>query len=130
MGDAREGMAGDAWRRAFETRIEPRAEALHLTLIGELDLAARPQLEELTLAALLADRGPNVIIDLRPLTFLDASGLRALTALTTRLATAGARAQLIPAPPAVHRVFEITGLAKRFSFLAAGDPPGEDPPLP
>jgi anti-sigma B factor antagonist len=130
MGDDRERTAGDAWRAAFQTQIELRGDTLCVSLIGELDLAAAPQLDDLALAALLTDQGARVTIDLRHLTFLDASGLRALVSLKARLATVGAYVELLAGPPKIQRLFEITGLAEYFSFSTAGDPAAEPPHPP
>jgi anti-anti-sigma factor len=57
------------------------ADAVRLVLHGELDIASAPQLDE-TAAAATADL--PMVVDLRPLTFIDSTGMRALLRLRNR----------------------------------------------
>ena len=70
-----------------------------LRVAGELDIATTPHLE-----AALTDLSGTVLIDCAELSFIDASGIRALVAASTRL-----HIQLANVTPFVGRVFEITG---------------------
>lgn len=74
---------------------------------GELDLAgadlARQALVELT--------GPNVMLDLSGLTFLDVSGLRAIVSAKQRADATGGALRIQGARGSVRRVFDLTGLA-------------------
>lgn len=76
-------------------------------LVGELDLAYAGPVR----AALVGIAGPEVVVDLSDLTFIDASGLSALVAARGQMATEGHRLLLVGAGSAVRRVFELTGLA-------------------
>jgi anti-anti-sigma factor len=58
---------------------------LVLAVSGELDLATAPQLQEKITAA--REAGEGVRLDLRPLTFIDSSGLRVLLGRPSTRAT-------------------------------------------
>ncbi len=72
---------------------------------GELDLAAVPSLE-----AVLATSGSRVVVDLRDVTFLDASGLGVLVTASDRARRAGGAVRLVGASSQVRRVVTITRL--------------------
>lgn len=59
--------------------------------------------------------GASIIIDLRGLTFMDATGLSALLAFAGEERTCG----FVAGPRNVQRVFEITGTADRLNWVAA-----------
>ena len=89
-----------------------------VTLAGELDLAGAGPLER----ALAAVEAEAVVIDLRELTFMDSSGLRAIAVAAQRTQDAGRRFALIPGEAQVMRVFDITRMRERLEFVAdAGD---------
>jgi anti-anti-sigma factor len=77
---------------------------------GDLDLAAIPVFAA---ACSDADTGAPVALDLRGLEFIDSSGLHAIVELHAAIRT---RLAIIPGPPRVHRVFELTGLAALLPF--------------
>ena len=87
---------------------------MRIVLAGELDLVGAPRLEE-TLRTFLYTGFGRVVIDLRRLSFIDSTGLH----LMLRYAEAARRAELrlsIPGPPAVQRIFELTGTDALFDF--------------
>ena len=106
--------------KQFTVNLEDREGSLLVVARGELDLATAPELE-----AALAERNGNepVTIDLRGLTFLDSSGLRAILTLDRRLAETGGKLTLVRGAKAVHQVFEIAGLDKKLDFV-------DEPELP
>jgi anti-sigma B factor antagonist len=57
------------------------------------------------------------VLDLRPLTFMDSSGLRALLAADTRAREAGGRLVLIRGDERVQRVLRITRLDERLEIV-------------
>jgi len=97
-------------------------ETIELVLAGELDLATR----ELVRDALMEVGEPapqRLVLDLSGLTFIDVSGLHVLLAAAERCrASAAPTLKLVPGPPPVHEVFEITGLADRLPFTASSGP--------
>ena len=94
--------------KLFDVAISRQADGgVSVTLTGELDLSTLERLE----TALDGDLGPKtglVVLDLRELTFLDSSGLRAILALDADVREQGGRFVLIQGPRRVHRVFELT----------------------
>jgi anti-sigma B factor antagonist len=91
-----------------------------LSLEGELDIAG---IEELTthVEQAYASPSPHVLIDLRALTFIDGTGVRAIVGAVLLL---GDRTVIHAGPPRVHRVFELTGAARALPFI---DPPTPHP---
>jgi anti-sigma B factor antagonist len=93
---------------------------------GELDLSTGPALER-AIGGLLDDPSVRTItLDLRPLRFIDSTGLRILIATDGQLRADGRRLQVIKGPPSVHRVFELALLEERLSFVD-GDGTGDGP---
>jgi anti-anti-sigma factor len=88
-----------------------------LTLRGELDLATAPELEQLVSERL--DGGQDVVVDLRPLEFMDSSGIRVLVAAHARAARAGARLFVVrpETDSAVARIVEVSGLDGELNLL-------------
>jgi anti-sigma B factor antagonist len=87
-----------------------------LKLGGELDVDSVSALERAAKRCLSADA---VTLDLSGLTFIDSTGLASI-ALVSRLRERDGRAlKLVPGPPAVQRLFEITGLIDALPFVSA-----------
>jgi len=84
-----------------------------IELLGELDIAGAPSLEEEFLSVDASDAA-EVVCDLRGLQFIDSTGIRLLLMATDR--SAPGRFRIIRGPQQVHRVFEITDLVKRLPF--------------
>ncbi|MGK4906913.1 STAS domain-containing protein [Streptomyces albus] len=79
-------------------------------LHGEIDLAVvlatTPQLYALTTAP-----APRLVADLRPVSFIDCSGLALLVDIRARVLAGGGTFTLVCADPRVLRLLRITGLA-------------------
>jgi anti-anti-sigma factor len=92
-------------------------ELVVLSLEGELDIAG---VEELMGHAGAAAAQPvaRVVIDLRALTFIDGTGVRAVARAARRI---GDRVVLYPGPSRVQHVFALTGLLRALPFST---PPG------
>jgi anti-sigma B factor antagonist len=101
-----------------ELVIETRDAAAvpQLVLAGEFDLAGIPHFEE-ALAAVDANHPRAIVIDLTGLVFMDSSGLRALVTAHDRAQRAGRRLAIVPGPPQVRRVFEITQTAEHLDLV-------------
>jgi anti-sigma B factor antagonist len=99
-------------------RIESHAghDVGRLSLVGEFDLAAIERFEA-GVERLEADAPETIIIDLSALTFMDSSGLRALVMADQRARRAGRRLAIVPGPPLVRRVFEVTQLTDRLDLI-------------
>jgi anti-sigma B factor antagonist len=74
-----------------------------------------PKLEE-TLRTFLYTGFGRVVLDLRRLTFIDSTGLNLMLRYGTAARSAGLGFGLIPGPPAVQRIFEVTNTADLFDF--------------
>ena len=107
-------MAVSAFRRpeAFEPIFEARSEDeggfAQVLLYGELDIASVPLLEQEL--ERIEERGSQVVaLDLGGLTFIDASGLRAVLSVEARARKDGRALSLVRAGQSVRRVFDLTG---------------------
>jgi anti-sigma B factor antagonist len=82
--------------------------AYTLTLKGELDLYSTPLLAA-ELEALTPD-GPEVVVDLAAVTFLDSTALGAILLGVRRLRQAGGGMALVSSNPATTRLLSIVGV--------------------
>ena len=98
----------------METREEDGK--AQLLLFGEFDLAGIQQFET-ALAEIEVVEPPILVVDLSGLDFMDSSGLRALVMADQRATKAGRRFAIVPGPPTVRRVFEITQLDGRLDLI-------------
>jgi anti-sigma B factor antagonist len=89
-----------------------------LTVQGEVDMATVDGLRARLTDA--CERGAAVTVDLRRVSFLDCTGLRLLLEQAELSARSGCELELIPGPPCVQRLFELTGAAERLRFVSAG----------
>jgi anti-sigma B factor antagonist len=99
----------------FRCDVYPEREHVRVAPVGELDLASVPELEQ-TLSELRASGFDHLILDLRGLVFLDSSGLHLLLDLASAARADAHRLELIAGPPAVQRVFELTGTIATLPF--------------
>lgn len=107
-------------RLRFETVV--RHGLAVVTLAGELDLdgaaLVEPELERLLLDPEVAE----VVVDLRGLQFMDSSGLRLVAVADARAKAGGHGFGLVAGTEPVQKVFEITGMAQRLTFVAPPEP--------
>jgi anti-anti-sigma factor len=78
-----------------------------MALCGEFDMATAPRLDS-SLAPFEDDGVSAIVLDLCDLTFIDASGLRALLRARDRAKTSGHQLILVGASASARRLFEIT----------------------
>ena len=88
-----------------------------IALSGELDLSTLDQLQA-ELDQTLDGRPELVVLDLRKLTFLDSSGLRAVLSLHAGLQEQAGRLVLVQGPRRVHRVLELTRADDELEIVA------------
>jgi anti-anti-sigma factor len=104
-----------------EFLIDPRADATHILLAGEFDLAALPAFYRAIHRALKANP-VRVVINLDGVTFIDSSGLGALVDGYHTTTALGIGYRIGPAAtPAVARVFAVTGLDEALAADPADD---------
>ena len=76
-----------------------------ITVVGEVDIESSRSLTE-AVVTVAADRTDEILLDLRAVTFIDSSGLHALT----RLCAAVPTLRVVEVSPHVKRVLELAGL--------------------
>ena len=97
-----EGPPGDTFR------VEPGDQSDTLRLIGELDMSSIGELDGALHAHL---QGSSALtLDLRDLTFVDSTGIRALVKVALSLDGRGARLRLVSPRPMVDRLFQLVDL--------------------
>jgi anti-anti-sigma factor len=85
-----------------------------LVLRGELDMLSSPELEATVLVA--KRDASSLILDLSRLTFIDLRGLRMVLFAKELCEWDGCEFRLVPGPPSVQRVFELTDLLDSLPF--------------
>jgi anti-sigma B factor antagonist len=99
----------------FEAVVSEEGNVRTIALRGECDLQLFPDVDELFSKSV--DNGFKAVrIDLRGLTFIDSSGIRALLLAMRRSQRKAAKLTITPGPPEVMRVFELLGLKNAFPF--------------
>jgi anti-sigma B factor antagonist len=99
----------------FRVEVASKGEASVVSVIGELDLASSPALEE-ELARLAAGNAPLVIVDLSELEFMDSTGLSVLVRAHQRSEETGQRFGLVNGSQQVQRLLTLTGVAERLTL--------------
>jgi anti-anti-sigma factor len=100
----------------FTITSAEHAGVTRLTLRGEFDLAGIDQFNRAVHA--VETREPvALVIDMSALAFMDSSGLRALITAHERAQKGGWRLAIVPGPPAVRRVFEVTQMDERLDLI-------------
>lgn len=98
--------------------VEVRHEkgAVHVALQGELDISSAERVEQELRR--VEDMSPStMVLDLRPLRFIDSTGLRLVLAADLRARRDGRRLLIVRGPDIVHRVFRIALLDRRLEFV-------------
>jgi anti-anti-sigma factor len=106
-----------------EIAVEEHKDFVLVRLVGEIDLAAVNIVESTLLP--LEKRFPNVIIDLRGVSFLDSTGLRAIVSAHTR-SRQGGELKIVRGPKQVQKLLNMTGLDKLLPLIDASELPGTD----
>jgi anti-sigma B factor antagonist len=99
----------------FQCEVQPERGAARVFALGSLDVAAAPVLDEQLRE--LRDAGfRRLIVDLSKLSFMDSTGLRLLLKWDGDARQDGFAIDVVPGPPAVQRVFELTGTSDLLRF--------------
>jgi anti-anti-sigma factor len=105
----------------FDLRVVRSDERMQIVPCGELDIATSPQLEQAVLEA-TAHAVPELVLDLRELTFMDSTGLRTLAQAHVKAERAGTVLSIWRGPRQIERVLEISGLGP---LLPLADAPAD-----
>jgi anti-sigma B factor antagonist len=92
----------------------PDGDCAVLQVTGEVDVYTAPALRD-RIRDLAAKGAVHLIVDLRPVDFLDSTGLGVLVGGLKRLREDGGSLALAIGTPRILRVFQITGLTKAFA---------------
>ncbi|MBB5936587.1 STAS domain-containing protein [Streptomyces zagrosensis] len=101
------------WHSEFQARCWYDGTITVVELQGEIDIVAAESLAP-RLRRLTAVQGQEVIVDLRPVTFMDCSGLGMLCALHERLVARGRRLRVVATRPLALKMLRLTGLHGAF----------------
>jgi anti-sigma B factor antagonist len=113
---ARRGASTHGAPERFRWDIVDEDDRVRIAPVGELDVASTPQLEH-AICALRQAGAAHLIIDLRRVTFIDSTGLRLALDLDAATRDNGLRLELLPGPPQVQRIFELTGTLDQLPFI-------------
>jgi anti-sigma B factor antagonist len=102
----------------FRCDVEPARDRVNVIPRGEIDLATAPELDA-RLRELHQSGFDRLLLDLRHVTFMDSTGLRLLLNWDAAARQNGLTFQIVPGPPLVQRLFEITGVQDRFHFVSS-----------
>ncbi|MGI5372054.1 STAS domain-containing protein [Streptomyces iakyrus] len=94
----------------------PEHTARVVTLHGELDLLTAPALRA-RLDDVTARPCPDLVLDLRPVSFIDCSGLGVLCRVRNRIRARHGRLRLVTGSTRLARVLRHAGLAEAFEVL-------------
>ena len=111
---------------SFDLRVVRNGRTTHISPCGELDIATAPELEQ-ALSDATTSATAVVVLDLRELTFMDSTGLRALAQANTRADAAGVALSIIRGTRQIERVLEISGLGTLLPLIDAADAPDAPP---
>lgn len=88
-----------------------------LVLSGELDIASEPKVAAMVRRLCAIPGTMRLTVDLRKLTFIDSSGLRAMCDAKRICTEYRVEFRVIQGPENVRRAFEITGLTDALPFI-------------
>src|SRR5215212_1986782 len=105
---------------AFSVSPEQRGTLSVLRILGDVDIATAPQLQEAVIAAL--ERGAtSMALDLSGVAYLDSIGLGALISARKRTAERGGTVYLIGVGDRIHRVLCLLSMEKIFQLCCEAD---------
>ena len=102
----------------FRVDVSREGDTARLRLAGELDLDTTPILQA-KIAALRETGVRSLVLDLTGLEFIDSSGLHCILDWDAESRQDGFTIALIPGPPAVRRIFELTNTDTLLRFIHA-----------
>jgi anti-sigma B factor antagonist len=91
-----------------------------ITITGELDMAATPELSTVLLIA-AGSPGSLVVLDLAGVEFIDSTALGTLLKAANEIESAGKRMRIVCAGGPVRRLLEMTNLTNRFRLCPTRD---------
>jgi anti-anti-sigma factor len=100
----------------MEVEVYEERTAVRVALQGELDISSAERVEQELRR--VEEKSPTMmLLDLRPLRFIDSTGLRLVLGADLRARRDGRRLVIVRGPDPVHRVFRIALLDRRLEFV-------------
>jgi anti-anti-sigma factor len=109
-------MEGNDPTEVLQIAVSDNEGVRMLRLKGELDMSGIERFERV-LAAKPEPGVQTFVLDMRGLTFIDSSGLRALIMADQRVRSAGGRFVVVRGPARVNEVLEVTGVAREIELV-------------
>jgi anti-anti-sigma factor len=117
------GVQNDAWGNVLPELVDIGvvvADGRYTVAVsGELDISSAAKLEAVLLE-ICGDSATAVRLDLSGLTFMDSTGLRTVLLAKELCDSHGTELSLVPGPPKVQRLFEVTALLRVLPFEQEG----------
>lgn len=107
-------------KRTFRVEDLQEGDTAVVCPVGELDLSTVARVDE-RLESLVAGGARRLILDLRRLSFMDSTGLRLVIGWDDRARSSGIAFELVQGEPEIQRLFEITRLIDRLTFIETDD---------
>ena len=101
----------------FSCAVQRRGQTAEILLEGELDLAAKPALDEAIATALGAGPIETVIVDMTGVSFADSTTMTWLVQADTRTTSAGGQLIAVAGPGPVLDVLRMTGIDERLTLV-------------
>jgi anti-sigma B factor antagonist len=108
-------VLADPASRAFRIDVRPDRRRVVVAPCGELDLATVAELEG-RLQELIADGWAALVLDLRGLSFMDATGLSLVIRLTSRRDVS---VEVVDGSDPIARLFDVAGVREHLPFTTA-----------
>ena len=99
-------------------------ESHFVVLVEDIDIANARQLQD-ALIEHLNEFGPDLVLDLSRVMFIDSTGLGALVSVLKRAREKGGHVTLLNPNREIDRVLQITGLDRVFRVRSGVPPPAE-----
>ncbi len=99
----------------FSLTVVPDRDEVGVVVTGELDVESADMLDR-KVRELQGSGFERIVIDLRRIEFMDSSGLRILLSLRNDAVRNRHRLTLVPGPPAVQRIFDLTATRGLFDW--------------
>jgi anti-anti-sigma factor len=114
----------------FSCEVEHHGDTPRVVVVGELDVATAPVVDE-RLTELTDAGARRLVLDLRQVSFLDVQGVHLAVAWSDRARSGGLAGFIVIAgEPGVQRIFDLTRTTSRIAFAdAATVPPARRRPL-
>jgi anti-sigma B factor antagonist len=96
---------------------EPGSGVLELKVTGEIDMATVEPLREAAQTAAESGTYQCLVFDLSDLSFIDSTGLHALTEANRAMNARGGATKVVCGPGNLMKLFNITGLDRVFSIV-------------